>query len=361
MIPYARHEIDKSDLKAINKALSGDYLTRGPLTVQFEEKVAEICDKKYCVSTANGTVALHAAMLACGAKHIVSPTLTFSAVANATHYAGGKLYLTDIDPDTLHGMPYNEPLPSKGLVFVPMDYAGLPYNRDTSGLGSGLFTVIRDACHSFGATVGGESHVKCDDMAVFSFHPVKTITTGEGGCVVTDNEEYATELKRIRNNGLENWKQGRFGLNYHMSEIEAALGLSQLKRLDKIIERRRELAQCYFDHFSGDTRIIPPRASDGHVYHLFVIRLSNSVKVKRDTFRNDLAEVGIGTQIHYRPLHRQPIVAEVIDSDPSEFPNADWACERMLSIPLYCGLTDGEQKKVMQTIDKLLDRYVKNI
>ena len=145
------------------------------------------------------------------------------------------------------------------------------------------------------------------------------------------------------------------------SDLVKSLGLSQLKRLDKIIERRRELAQCYFDHFSGDTRIIPPRASDGHVYHLFVIRLSNSVKARRDTFRNDLAEIGIGTQVHYRPLHRQPIVAEVIDSDPSEFPNADWAWERMLSIPLYCGLTDGEQKKVMQTIDKLLDRYVKNI
>ena len=359
MIPYARHHLDKSDLIAVSKTLACDFLTRGPKTIEFEEKIAELCGKKYCVAMANGTVALHAALLACGAKHVVSPTLTFSAIANATHYAGAKLYLTDVDPYRLHGKTYSQPLPEKGLVFVPMDYAGLPYNLDISGLGGGYNTIIRDACHSFGATVNGESHVKHDDMAVFSFHAIKTITTGEGGCVVTDNTEHATELRRIRNNGLENHQQHRWGLNYHISEIEVALGLSQLKRLDKILARRRELAQAYFDHWFGDERIVPPALDDGHVYHLYVIRLANRAKVRRDTFRKELAGMGVGTQVNYRPLHQQPIVASVIDSSPSEFPNADWAWERMLSIPLYYGLTDNEQKVVMKAIDRLLDRYAK--
>lgn len=359
MIPQSRHSIDKSDIATVSKALAGDFLTRGQLTIEFEDKVAEVCGKKHCVVMANGTVALHAALLACGAKHVVSPTLTFSAIANATHYAGAKLYLTDVDPYRLHGKTYSQPLPEKGLVFVPMDYAGLPYNLDVSGLGGGYNTIIRDACHSFGATVNGESHVKHDDMAVFSFHPIKTITCGEGGCVVTDNTEYDTELRRIRNNGLENWQQHRWGLNYHISEIEVALGLSQLKRLGKILARRRGLAQRYTVHWAGDERIILPADDAGHTWHLYVIRLTSAVKVKRDTFRKELAGMGVGTQVNYRPLHQQPIVASVIDSSPSEFPNADWAWERMLSIPLYYGLTDNEQKVVMRAIDRLLDRYSK--
>src|SRR3990167_6751446 len=258
MISQARHSVDKSDIAAVSKILAGDFLTRGPLTVEFEDRVAEICGKKYCVAMANGTVALHAALLACGAKHVVSPTLTFSAIANATHYAGAKLYLKHVD------------------------------------------------------------------MAIFSFHPIKTITTGEGGCIVTDNTEYVTELRRIRNNGLENWQQHRWGLNYHISEIEVALGLSQLKRLDKIIVRRRELAQRYTIHWAGDERLILPADDDGHAWHLYVIRLTSAVKVKRDTFRKELAGMGVGTQVNYRPLHQQPIVASVIDSSPAEFPNADW-------------------------------------
>src|SRR3990167_2268783 len=268
MIPQTRHFVDSSDIKFVSKVLAGDFLTRGPLTLEFENKIAELCGKKYCVTMANGTVALHAALLACNAKHVVSPTLTFSAIANATHFAGAKLYLTDVDSYRLHATTYSQPLPAKGLVFVPMDYAGLPYNLDSSGLGAGYTTVVRDACHSFGATVHGESHVKHDGMAVFSFHPIKTIACGEGGCVVTNSEEYAIELRRIRNNGLENWQQSRFGLNYHMSEIEVALGLSQLKRLDKILERRRELAQNYFEHWGGrnDDRLIMPADSPGHVY-----------------------------------------------------------------------------------------------
>src|SRR3990172_6505660 len=195
MIPQSRHSITREDIKLVSKVLAGDFLTRGPLTLEFEAKIAELCGKKYCVTMANGTVAIHAALLACNAKHVVSPTLTFSAIANATHYAGAKLYLTDIDPYRLHGKTYSQPLPEKGLVFIPMDYAGLPYNLDVSGLGGGYNVIIRDACHSFGATVNGESHVKHDDMAIFIFHPIKTITTGEGGCIVTDNTEYVTELR----------------------------------------------------------------------------------------------------------------------------------------------------------------------
>ena len=360
MIPQSRHSITREDIKFVGKALAGDFLTRGPLTLEFEAKIAELCGKKYCVTMANGTVALHAALLACNAKHVVSPTLTFSAIANATHFAGAKLYLTDVDSYKLHATTYSQPLPAKGLVFVPMDYAGLPYNLDSSGLGAGYTTVIRDACHSFGATVNGESHVRHDDMAVFSFHPIKTIACGEGGCIVADSEEYATELRRIRNNGLENHQQHRFGLNYHMSEIEVALGLSQLKRLDKILERRRELASKYIEHWAGQyDRITLPADDNGHAYHLFVIRLADSVKIKRDTFRRELADMGIGTQVNYRPLHRQPIVASVIDSTLTEFPNADWAWERMLSIPLYYGLTDNEQKVVMKAIDRLLDKHAK--
>ena len=336
MIPYTQHEITEEDISvAVDLLRSNKPITRGSYTEMLEEAIGERYGG-YCVMLSSGTAALHTAVLGFTGgfpgRRILSPTLTFSAIGNAALFSIGKLELLDVDNEKLHSL---KPL-GRGNIFVPMDYAGLPW-RDKAD-----HVVIRDAAHSFGALYAPT------DAIVFSFHPAKHITGGEGGAVVVYDKEAANQIKLFRNNGLDaSHAHTRMGLNYHIDEISAAILWSQLQRINQIIQRRREIAKYYLDQWATESRLQLPTNRADHVWHIFVLRVNG---INRNEFRSQLRVRGIGTQIHYTPLHKQPLF---LSNKP--FHNADDAWNRMVTIPLYPSMTDEQVEYVVRSVNEALD------
>jgi perosamine synthetase len=348
VIPYSRQHITPDDEAAVLKVLRSDYITRGPVTRELEDALCELTGKKHAVVVSNGTVALWAAFEAISEHRIITPVLTFAGVAVAAMLAGVSVDFADVYEETL--CTHYWPASNNVTAFAPMDYGGYPSLRHKLGR-----TTILDACHSIGATINGESNTKHADIAVGSGHAVKQISGSELGWLVTDSDEYAARLRRSRDIGRENGQFVSHSLNLHTSEINAALYYSQLKRLPQNLERRREIASRYYATLGQDFRLILPVDDPGHAWHLYVIRLSEWVNCSSDQFQADLRELGIGTQKHYLPIHRQPIFYHRAES----YPIAEHAYDRMLSIPMYYGLTDEEQDKVIESINIVLDRYSK--
>ena len=353
MIPQTKHSITPDDIKAVVEVLESGPIARGPLVPRFESALAEYCGAKYAVVFCNGTVALHAALSAVNATSVISPPLTFCAIANATTISGANLFLTDINGETLTADFYTGPVRCDEThpVFVPMDYAGLPW----IGQCPRNHVLLRDACHSLGAKIDGVSVTKFADLAVVSFHPAKVITTSEGGAVLTDDLSTRNLLVRFRDNGRHDGLQFALGLNYHMPEMCAALGLSQLKRIDENVSRRRKIAEAYRAHWKLETRLTLPPHSEEHAYHLFVIQLGEGLLCTRAEFRQHLSENGIGTQIHYVPIYLMPYWSDKFDH--SAFPVTNKVYSRILSIPLYPAMTDEEVETVMRVIDDALTKF----
>lgn len=357
MLPYAKNEVTESDISAVVECMRTGWLARGKLVPKLEARLAEIAGTDFCVVFNNGTNALHAALLAFDAKQVISPTVTFNAIANAAHFAGARLALTDVLEDTLTadwnkivGQSFD--IDDQPTVIVPMDYAGYPSHATHGNRPPSAF-VLRDAAHSFGATFLNEPVMRMGDMSVASFHPAKAVTSGEGGAVFTDNDYYHHALKCIRDNGRMNGLHHDPGLNYHMPEMAAALLLSQLDRLEAYLTRRRVIAARYREAWMKDLRINLLAHDTGHAYHLFVVRLEKSVKIARDGFRAELEKRGVGSQIHYRPMHLMPFCRP--NFDPDAFPVANNAWETMLSLPMYPTLTDEEVEHVVRSVNEVLD------
>lgn len=356
MIPYATSLITDADKAAVMRVLDRNYLTRGVEMRALEDRMCEISGKKYAVAMSNATVALWACVRAAHLSEVWSSTLTYSAIENAARLNDNlPLYLVDVDVDTLCG---EMPTAWNGIddaIYVPMDYAGYPSLEKPIPHTGGPFTLL-DAAHSIGGFISeGLSNTHYADAAVYSLHPAKIVTAGEGGCVVTDDIGLYDELCSIRNNGF---KRGthlrvRSGLNLHLNEMSCALALSQLSRIHKLIDERHRIAARYYEHWRNDMRIILPAYHPGHTYHLFVIRLSGIIECEIETFRAELEKLGVGSQQHYRPLH---MITDTNHS-PGDFPVAEMAYERMLSIPMYVGLTDDDIDLVTTSIDKLMDKY----
>lgn len=354
MLRYSTQLINSDDEQAVLTALRSGFITRGPVTRQLEDKLAEVVGKKYCVSCSNGTVALWMALEASREQHIHTPTLTYSAVVNAAEYSTSKpiVGFYDSDEDTLcHHW-------GDGLdgALVAMDYAGYPSLErkpkfDFAG------TVILDAAHSLGATLdNGTSNATHADIVTLSLHALKLVTAAEGGAVLTDNEYIYKELLLLRNNGIDSTglKVG-YGLNCHMDELSAALALSQLGRLKQSIERRHEIANFYYQAWNEDLRIILPAWARGHAYHLFALRFTERVKATTDTIKKELAELGVGTQTHYRPIHLQPAYQHL--NLKGVYPIAERAFERLVSIPMYMGLSDKEVGTVIHAVNQVMEKY----
>jgi UDP-4-amino-4,6-dideoxy-N-acetyl-beta-L-altrosamine transaminase len=360
VIPYGRQSIDDDDVAAVVAVMKGDWLTQGPHVGEFEEALADLVGARHAVALSSGTAALHAAAAVAGlgpGDTVVTSPLSFVASANCARYVGAATTFVDIDPDTLNLDPARVPTTADGLVAV--HYAGLPV--DLATLRSRPRVIIEDASHALGAATpdGPVGNCARSDMCTFSFHPVKTATTGEGGAVTTNDAALADGLRRFRNHGMtrkpehDGWyyEVESLGFNYRMTDIQAALGTSQLSKLPRLLSRRRALAARYRDRLAGMPVRLPPEPQPGfdHGRHLFPIRVADRRRVY-----DDLRSKGIGVQVHYVPIHRQPIYA--VAGDHLQLPQAEQAYTELLSLPLYPDLTEEEQDLVIAALKRSLSR-----
>jgi len=374
-LPYGRQSVDEVDIQAVVDVLRSDWLTTGPKVGEFEEAFAERVGAKYAVSFSSGTAALHGAAFAAGLKpgdEAITTPLTFAATANCVLYQGATPVFADIARDTLNVDPdqIEERISSKTKAILPVDYTGCPAALDAIRAIAdrhGLI-VIEDACHALGAEYHGRKVGSISDMTVFSFHPVKHITTGEGGMVSTNNQSLAETLRRFRNHGISSDARQRqtagqwhyemvlLGFNYRLPDIGCALGMRQLGSLDSNLARRREIAQRYTAAFRQTAGVIPPAdAPDANpAWHLYPIRLrlEDLTADRAEIFRALRAE-NIGVNVHYIPVHLHPYYRDRFGYKGGEFPVAEDAYSRLISLPMFHGMTDQDVEDVIAAVQKI--------
>ncbi len=355
MIPYGHQSIDDDDIAAVVEALRSDWLTQGPKVAEFETDFAAAVGARHAVAFSSGTAALHgacaAARLGPGMRVITSP-LSFAASANCARYVGADVDFVDIDPATLN-LDLTQIPECDALVAVY--YAGLPL--DLARLPTRPRVVIEDAAHALGAITSDGPVGNCarSDLCCFSFHPVKAITTGEGGAVTTNDDELAERLRAFRHHGIRptpergGWAYDveEIGFNYRLTDLQAALGSSQLRKLPAFVDRRNALAAQYRDRLADLPINLPPAAPTGsrHAYHLFPVRVPD----RRRVF-DGMREAGVGVQVHYEPIYR----LAAYGGDPARFPQTEAETARLLSLPMHAGLTDADQNTVVETLAKLV-------
>ncbi|MCG6534806.1 MAG: UDP-4-amino-4,6-dideoxy-N-acetyl-beta-L-altrosamine transaminase [Syntrophales bacterium LBB04] len=372
MIPYGRQWVDEEDIEAVVQVLRSDWLTTGPMIEKFEEEVARFVGGNYSVAVSNGTAALHAAMKAAGigpGDEVILPPMTFVATANAVVFQGGIPVFADVDPDSLLIDPkeIESRITCKTKAIVAVDYAGQPCDYDILrdlAHHHGL-TLVADACHSLGGEYGGRKVGSLADMTVFSFHPVKPITTGEGGMVVTNSQALAEEMKMFRNHGISTDHRQResegswlyemedLGFNYRITDFQCALGMSQLKKLSRWIRRRREIARCYDEAFAENQNVHPLRVNPGvsHAYHLYVVRLDlKRIGKDRKSIFRALRDAGIGVNVHYIPVYAHPFYKEKFGFCRGLCPRAEEAYENVISLPIFPAMSSQEVDTVIQEV-----------
>ena len=383
-IPYGHQDISRADIDAVVDVLQSDWLTQGPAIKRFERAVADYCGARYAVATCNATAALHLACRALGlgpSDVLWSSPNTFVASANCGLYVGANVDFVDIDPKTYNLCPHAfarklklaasvDRLPK---VVVPVDFSGQPCEMEAIAELAREYGVriIEDACHAIGADYRGQKVGNCAfaDVTVFSFHPVKIITTGEGGMILTNNTELHRELLLLRNHGITRdeqqmtkasegpwyYEQVALGYNYRMTDIQAALGISQLLRVNEFVERRRYLARRYTQALQGLPMQLPWQHPDGNSsWHLYVIKIdSTQTQVRRHEVVERLRAAGILVNVHYIPVHLQPYYREM-GFQPGVFPNAEAYYQAAISLPIYYGLTEEQQDFVIAKLKETL-------
>jgi perosamine synthetase len=382
LLPYAKQWIDDLDVDAVGRALRSGWLTTGPIVAEFEQAIAAVAGATSGVAVANGTAALHTAMAAAEVQpgdDVVVPAMTFAATVNAVLYQGGTPVFVDVDEATLliNTAAAAAAVSARTKALVGVDYAGQPC--DVTRLGAiadscGASTIV-DAAHSLGATLDARPAAAEADLATFSFHPVKQITTAEGGMVVTSQTGLVGRMQRFRNHGIDRDHLRRaeagdwayqvvdLGMNYRLSDVQCALGLSQLRHLDAWITRRREIAARYDAEFSGSLPASPieTRLGVGHSRHLYVLRLDlQHLTVGRDRIFAALRAEGIGVNVHYSPVHLHPLYRERLGTRPGMCPVAERAGSEILSLPIFPAMTDRDVDDVLNAVAKVLGAYVAN-
>lgn len=369
-LPYGRQWIDEEDVAAVTAALRGDWLTTGPAVEAFERALASRENVAAAVALSSGTAALHLAYRAAGVgpgTEVVTSPLTFAATANAALLLGATLRFADIDPETgtLDPAAADAETTSATRVWAPVDYAGHPadYEALCPLAERRSVSIIADACHSLGARFRGRSTAQWADAAALSFHPVKAIATGEGGAVLSDREDWCARVARLRNHGIArdpsqqeehgpwHYEIRELGYNYRIPDLLCALGSSQLRKLPRFLERRRSIAARYRRAFAGEDRLELPAVSADvdHAWHLFVLRVRE--KKRRRALFEGLVGRGIGVQLHYRPLTRQPLYRGLgIAADAC--PIADDFSDRALSIPLFPAMSDAAVERVIEEVNR---------
>ena len=379
LLPYGRQSIDEEDIQAVVDVLRSDWLTTGPKVAEFEEKIAAYVHARYAVAFSSGTAALHAAAFTAGLQagdEAITTPLTFAATANCVLYQGAKPVFADILPGTLNIDPQQvaDHLSSQTKAILPVDYSGQPADMqplldlaDRHG-----FIVIEDACHALGAEYRGRRTGSVAHMTVFSFHPVKHLTTGEGGMVTTDNAVFAETLRRFRNHGISSDARQRqsagqweyemvlLGFNYRLTDIGCALGLQQCDKLDENLARRREIAARYSAEFHSLPGVITPvvRSDVNPAWHLYPIRLDlNRLRVDRATIFRALRAENIGVNVHYIPVHLHPYYRERFGFRGGEYPVAERTYDSLISLPMFHGMNDRDVEDVMTAVAKVMGHF----
>ncbi|NLL37813.1 MAG: UDP-4-amino-4,6-dideoxy-N-acetyl-beta-L-altrosamine transaminase [Fretibacterium sp.] len=370
-LSYGRQWVDDDDIAAVVKVLKGDWLTQGPAVEAFERSLADYVGVKHAVVFSNGTAALHGAMAAAGlgpGDQVLTTPLTFAATANSALYVGAEPVFADIDPQTLCLDPQKararlEEPPHKIRAIAPVSFTGFPFDMAPFRALSAEYgaVLIEDACHSLGGDRGDRKIGADADMTVLSFHPVKHITTAEGGAVLTDDPERARYLSLFRSHGItrdsEQFQEAAdgpwhnemqmLGYNYRLPDLNCALGLSQMRRLDSFVARRREIAALYRTLLADVPQLLLPPDSKGHAYHLFPIRVPAE---DRAALFAHLAERGIRLQVHYEPVHLHPYYKKRFGYRPGDFPEAErFACEA-LSLPMFPLMEDSDVERTASEI-----------
>lgn len=377
LLPYGRQSVDDEDVTAVVEALRSDWLTTGPRVEAFEAAFAARVGAVHAVAVSNGTAALHAAMFALKigpGDEVIVPTLTFAATANAVVYQGGTPVFADVNRETLLLDPSAvlERITPRTRAVVAVDYAGHPCDYDSLGELADRhgFAIVADAAHSLGGGYRGRPVGSLADLSTFSFHPVKHITTGEGGMVTTDDPRLAGRMRAFRNHGIttdarERTERGdhfyemvELGYNYRLSDLQCALGMSQLGKLDVFLRRRREIAAGYHSAFEETPGVdsLAVRPEVDHAYHLYVVQLNpENLAVQRDdVFRAFRAE-GIGVNVHYVPVHLHPFYRRHFGTERGLCPCAEEAYERIVSLPIFPEMTPTDEEDVIAAARKALE------
>lgn len=377
-LPYGRQDITDADIEAVISVLRSDWLTTGPMVEAFEAEIVRVTGAKYAVAVNSGTAALHAAMAALSigkGDEIIVAALTFAASSNCVLYQGGTPVFVDIDPATLTINPteVEKAITPQTRAIVAIDYAGQP--ADYSALGEIAqkhnLILVADACHAIGGSLDGRSVGSLADLSTFSFHPVKHVTTGEGGAITTDNPEWAAKMRYFRNHGIttdhhQREKTGSWyyemqllGYNYRITDFQCALGKSQLQRLPESIKRRKELAAQYDTFFANMPEITVPKVRKGasHAYHLYPVLLNlDRLKVGRRQVFEALRAEGIGVNVHYIPVYWHPYYQK-LGYKHGLCPAAEDAYERLLSLPMFAAMSNSDFEDTAAAIEKVISAY----
>ena len=375
-IPYGHQCVDEDDLQAVAEVLRSDWLTTGPEVCAFEKSLASFVGSEYGVAVSSGTAALHTAMYAIGVgagDEVIVPTMTFAATANAVVFQGATPIFCDIDADTLLIPPklIEAKIRPSTKAIIAVDYAGQPCDYDSLReiADRNKLALVADACHSIGGSYKGRKVGTLADLTVFSFHPVKHITTGEGGMVVTKNPKYYRRMTMFRNHGITTDHRQRtekgswfyemvdLGYNYRITDFQCALGKSQLKKLPGWVKRRQEIASKYGRAFNDtdSVELLAVGSNVSHAYHLYVVKLCG---VERDKVFNSLRAAGIGANVHYIPVHLHPFYRERFGTKKGMCPVAGAAYEQILSLPMFPAMTDKDVDVVISAVQEAVSLHV---
>lgn len=366
-IPYGRQSIDEEDISAVCSVLRSDFITTGPKIEEFEQAVCSYVGTQYGVAVSSGTAALHCAMYALGigpGDEVIVPPITFVSTANCICFMGATPVFADVDQDTLLINPkeVEAKISCRTKAIIGVDYAGQPCDWDSLRAIADKFNlaIVADSCHALGATYKGRKVGTLADMTVFSFHPVKHITTGEGGMVTTCNKDYFDKMRIFRSHGITSDVRQRehnktwvyemvdLGYNYRITDIQCALGVNQLKKLSGWIKRRQEIAERYDQFFDENSLSLNPltvRQDVNHAYHIYVVRTENRNKI----FYN-LRDHGIGVNVHYMPVYLHPYYHKKFGYKEGLCPVAEGAYDQLLTLPLYPVMLNEDIERIQQIL-----------
>lgn len=379
-LPYGKQYIDHDDIEDVINSLRSDWLTTGPKVEDFEKALSQKVNAKYVVALNSGTAALHAAYFAAGVKsgdEVITSPITFAATANAALYLNARPVFADVRPDTvnINSKEIEKLISSRSKVLVPVDFSGHPADlKEIKEIANKYnLVVVEDAAHALGATYHDRPVGSIADMTTFSFHPVKQITTGEGGAVVTNNKEYYERLLAFRSHGMvreENklteyhgpwYHEMQFlGYNYRLTDIQCALGISQLKKLDKFLTRRQALVNYYNREFENllekvDTPVTLPGTRPA--WHLYIIRLKGKNPPRRQIFE-ELHRAGIGVQVHYIPVYWHPYYQKLDYARRGSCPVAENYYWRTLSLPLFPAMNEDDARWVVFEVKRIINNLI---